>query len=134
MSSSIKDTTESYAVFDRTEYPNITVTFTGAKATDENFKDYLEGLTRNYDGNERITIIFDAVKANFPGLKYQQMQGKWLKENEELMKQECLGIAYVIPSGLIRNALKLIFSIQGQPVPYKVCENIGEAKSWVKGL
>jgi hypothetical protein len=62
------------------------------------------------------------------------MQAKWLKENEQLMKEFCAGTAYIIPNAAIRAILKMIFSFQKQPVPYKIFESEPEANAWINGL
>jgi hypothetical protein len=62
------------------------------------------------------------------------MQADWLKENKKLMQNFCLGTAYVIPNMAIRGILKMIFSFQKQPVPYKIFETEPDALIWVKGL
>lgn len=123
-----------YANFDRSQYPLIVIEFTGEKATDDSFDLYLKGLSENYEKGKNIQILFDAKNAIFPPLKYQMKQAKWLKENEQLMQEECSGIAYTIPNAVIRNALALIFKIQGQPVPYQVVSTNEKGIAWLSGL
>jgi hypothetical protein len=81
-----------------------------------------------------LVIIFDASKASIPSLSHQKMQANWLKENEELMRNFCSGTAYIIPNAAIRAILKMIFSFQNQPVPYKIFERQAEAEAWVNEL
>lgn len=121
-----------YASISREKFSIVKVTFTGEKANDDNFSNYLEELTEIYSKKEKLAIIFDARKAVFPGLKYQKIQGDWLKENEQLMENYCAGTAYVITNSIIRGVLKTIFKFQKQPVPYHVCSNLDEAEKWVK--
>jgi hypothetical protein len=121
-----------YAETDRSQFPIIKVVFTGEAASAENFPVYLDELKQNYARKESIVIIFDASKAVFPGITYQKMQAKWLKDNEQLMKDFCKGTAYVIPKLIIRKVLSAIFTFQKQPVPYKVCSNLEEALDWAK--
>ncbi len=109
----------------------IHVTFTGIEANDENFSMYLEELIKIYEPKNKLAIIFDATNAVFPSAKYQKMQAKYLKENENLIKQYCVGTAYVIPNVVIRNALKAIFKFQKQTVPYVVCKEMSESGIWI---
>ena len=122
---------KNYASIDSSKFPLIHVIFTGNDATDENFTLYLDELKAIYNKQNKIAIIFDASKAIIPGINYQKLQAKWLKDNEELMVNYCLGTAYVIPSLIIRNVLKAIFTFQKQPVDYSVCKNEKEAIEWV---
>jgi hypothetical protein len=48
------------------------------------------------------------------------------------MKSYCKGTAYIIQNALIRAALKGIFFIQPQPVPYKIFDTEKKALEWVK--
>jgi hypothetical protein len=122
-----------YAEIDSSEFPIIKVVFTGEAATQENFPVYLQQLKDNYNSRESIAIIFDATKAVLPGITYQKMQAKWLKEHEQLMKDYCKGTAYVLPNRIIRNVLSAIFAFQKQPVDYLVCKDLSEAEAWVRG-
>ena len=122
---------KNYAVIDSGQSPVINVVFTGNEATDENFSQYLDELKQIYIQEKEIAIIFDASKAVIPGIKYQKLQAKWLKDNKELMMSYCAGTAYIIPGLIIRNVLKAIFTFQKQPVDYNVCKNEAEAIEWV---
>ena len=121
-----------YASIDDTAFPKVVVTFTGMEATNQNFQNYLDGLKRLYVSKEDLGIIFDATNASIPGLKFQKMQAKWLKKNEAMMKEYCVGTAYVIQNTAIRTILKMIFAITPQPVPYKVCPSIKEAEGYIQ--
>lgn len=123
---------DKYAIVDRDDFPIVRVTFTGTKATAENFQIYLSELKSSYNNEQKLPIIFDANKATLPGLNYQRMQAQWIKENKKMMQDYCAGTAYVISNSLIKNVLKGIFSIQKQPVPYLVCSYCSVAENWVK--
>lgn len=123
--------TKKYAVIKTEKFPIVEVIFTGHKATDEKFTHYLEELKDVYSKKEKLAIIFDATNAVFPGLKYQKMQGDWLEENEQMMKDYCVGTAYVITNTIIRGVLKTIFKFQKQPVPYHICGRLDDANGWV---
>jgi len=123
-----------YAIVDSSKMPIVTVTFTGEKSTDDNFQQYLNELENCYDDRKPIAIIFDASKAVIPKSSHQKKQALWLSQHWKLMQNYCLGTAYVIPSLAIRAVLKMIFSFQNQPVPYKIFSKMGEAHSWLGDL
>lgn len=125
---------DSYAIIDESDFPLVNIRFTGNKSTDQNFQKYLDDTKACYRFGDKIAIIFDASQASIPGFAHQKMQANWLKENESLMKNFCVGTAYVIPNTAIRAILRMIFSIQKQPVPFKVFEKAIEAEEWVKSL
>ncbi|MEO0789234.1 MAG: STAS/SEC14 domain-containing protein [Bacteroidota bacterium] len=119
-----------YAEFDRSQLPLIVIRFTGAKATPENFAEYLAELDRNYAPRKPFALVFELSKAPVPSLKYQRQQADWMKENQEVISQYCVGVAYVIPGTIMRGVLKSIFSFQKQPAPYKVVATITEGEEW----
>jgi hypothetical protein len=122
-----------YAEIDSSNHPTIKVIFTGNQANDDNFPFYMQEVKDVYEQKQNVAIIFDATNAVLPAIKYQKMQADWLKENEQLMRDYCLGTAYIIPNIIIRNVLKAIFTFQKQPVDYVVCKNLEDAKIWVSG-
>lgn len=119
-----------YATFHFDEFPIVLVAFTGEKASEENFREYLSGLHRAYERKQPFAYLFDAERATLPGLRFRKMQAEWLKENEAMMKQYCRGTAYHIPNTIIRTALKGIFALQQQPVPYQVTGTLQAAMEW----
>ncbi|MEQ8520454.1 MAG: STAS/SEC14 domain-containing protein [Cytophagales bacterium] len=126
-----RDMSENYVSFDRSQYPLIKMTFTGEAANDESFAAYLKGLKDNYKRKEKIALLFDASNAGLPSLKYQKQMAGWMKENNTLIKKYCIGIAYVVPQAMIRGALRVIFKIFNNPVPFEVFDNEEKAKGWL---
>ena len=122
--------TKSYATVDQTGFPLITVTFTGQKSSNSSFKAYLKDLDDCYFAKQNLAIVFDASNAVIPGFSHQKLQAQWLKENTDLMKTYCKGTAYVIPNKTIQWVLKMILSMQKQPVPYKVFSTYKDAQIW----
>ncbi len=120
-----------YATVDSRKNPIFEVVFTGEQANDDNFPFYMQEVKDVYEQQKKVVIIFDASNAVMPALKYQKIQADWLKENEQLMKDYCLGTAYIIPNLIIRNVLKTIFTFQKQPVEYLICKNSEDANVWV---
>lgn len=123
-----------YAIVDSSQKPIITVTFTGEKSTDENFQQYLDDLEDCYDDRKTLAIIFDASKSVIPKSSLQKKQALWISQHWKMIQTYCKGTAYVIPNMAIRTVLKIIFSSQNQPVPYKVFSNIEEAENWIEAI
>lgn len=119
-----------YALFDRSQAPIYTVTFTGNQPSDQEFEAYLDECERNYDSQEPMTVIFDARNASIPSWKHQQMQAQWLKNKRALIQLHCKGIVYVIANPIIRNVLKVILSLQSMPVEYVVLPDFDQAIHW----
>jgi hypothetical protein len=123
---------ESYAQINQEHFPVVQITFTGSVSTDENFKAYLDGNETCYDKQKPLVIIFDATKASLPSLRHQKMQAEWLREHKALMQTFCLGTAYVIPNTALRLVLKMIFTLQKQPVPFAIFDDLSSATNWAQ--
>jgi hypothetical protein len=119
-----------YAIFDRSEFPIITINFTGTSENESNFELYLSELEKNYTFQKEFSLIFELTKAPIPKLNYQLKQANWMKANEDNIKTYCRGVAYIIPSSIMRNILKFIFSVQKNPVPFSVFSTLEEGKLW----
>ena len=120
----------SYAAVDQTAFPLITVTFTGEKSTNANFKAYLKELDDCYFAQQKLAFVFDASKATVPRLSHQKMQAKWIRENTSTIEQYCVSTAYVIPNKTLQWVLKMIFLLQKQPVPYEIFPTYKDAQVW----
>lgn len=125
---------EPYAIIDESSFPIIKIEFTGSKSTDQNFQSYLDQMKACYRHEKKLALIFNASQASVPSLSHQKMQANWLKENKALMQKFCVTTAYIIPNAAIRTILRVIFSFQKQPVPYKIFETEIEASEWVNAF
>ncbi len=123
-----------YAEFDRSNFPLIIINFTGKSETNGNFQIYLDELGENYKRKEKFSLVFELTKAPIPKVSFQLKQANWMKENEPNIVKYCQGCAYIIPGLVMRNILKFIFSIQKNPVQFKVFSTIEEGKTWVLQL
>ncbi len=119
-----------YATVDESEFPIVTIKFTGNKSTDENFSRYLADMKATYRHEKRFAIVFDATNAVFPALKHQKMQANWIKDNDRMINTFCAGTAYVIPQAIMRTVLKTILGFQNQSAPFTVVKTTDEARAW----
>lgn len=120
-----------YAEIDTAHFPVVTVTFTGEHANTENFQQYLDELENAYTLGPQLGIVFDATHAVLPKLQFQNMQAQWLRTHSEMIREKCVGTAYVITKPVLRTMLKLIFALQQQPSPYVVSPSLADAGKWV---
>jgi hypothetical protein len=119
-----------YAEVDTTDHPMVIVTFTGQKATEENFSLYLKEVEQCYQNKDKIVIIFDGRKATFPGLRFQRMQAEWLKKNQAMVATLCMGTIYIISSIWISLALRMILFLQPQPTEFTIVSSLSQAMNW----
>jgi hypothetical protein len=105
------------------------VTFDGG-VTDEQFEDYLRGMSKNLQRRTRTVTILDARRAVRTPPKQRKRQADWLIENDLLLKQFSAGSAFVITSPIVRGVMTAILWISPLPTPHTVVGTLSEAELW----
>ncbi len=123
-----------YAIIDDSNLPALQINFTGHQPCPENFRVYLEDLTKAYENKPGFVAVFDAQNAPYPDLTCQKMMADWLKKNKEMIAEKCLGTAYIMEDEKLKAVLDVVLSMQSQPVPYRIFSNLQEAKIWTEHL
>lgn len=123
-----------YAIFDYSELPLIRIDFTGEKATDDNFADYLEETAAISLKAERYISIMDTSKASYLTAKYRISQGKYLEKNKEHIAKKAIAAIFIAPSFLHRTVLKAIFIVKSYPSPVFIVTSKEEARQKVDEL
>jgi len=110
-------------------WPLRVVRFVGV-STLQQLEHYLADTSIRLRRGERFVSILDVTQGGVPTPELRQRQTLWLQENELLMRELHLGVAFVITSPLIRLALSAIFYFKPMPVPYVVTSRFSEAALW----
>ncbi|MFK7949092.1 MAG: STAS/SEC14 domain-containing protein [Saprospiraceae bacterium] len=124
-----------YAVVNREAFPIVMVTFTGEKATAENFRHYLYELFLSYNERKPFSVIYittNKLTLPIPSSQFQQEQIEWMESHEKLIKKYCRNVVYIAPHFVIKTFLKIFLYFQKHPVPYKVIGLIKDGEDWIK--
>jgi len=103
------------------------IKYAAIEPTDEEFEQYLNDLYIIYDNPEQFVIILDGSDTKFLPARLRIRQGLWLKENEELIKKQCIAQVFVIPNLIVKMILQGIFLVQKPIVDYFVFTKKEEA-------
>lgn len=115
--------------YDESRFPLVIVTPRG-EATDAEVAAFLDVLKRPLLRRQTYLQILDATHAT-PGTPYQRrIQAEWVGAHAPLIKRYTLGVAFVMPSPLIRGALTAILWFQRLPCPHLVMSTMDEAERW----
>ena len=117
-----------YAILKWIEPTIMVVTFSDFDPTEEQFEEYLKEMDAIYKNNSGFVIIFDGSKAKYLSSKLRIRQGKWMKDNNALIKEKCMGHIYMITSKLTSFLLKAIFVVQSPPIQHAVVSNMDDAR------
>ena len=116
-----------YATFEQDTFPNIIIRFSADTPNEEQFEEYLTEMKEIYDTKSGFRLIFDATISGFLPSKQRIRQGKWLAENNDLIKEKCLKHYYIVNSAIVKIVLNGILLVNKPPIPYAVFKTVDEA-------
>jgi hypothetical protein len=121
-----------HATIDQSQFPIVYIKFSTREATRAEADAYLNELTELNERNEPFSVVFDSSESSYLTSELCVRQGDLIKHQYSLIKKNCIGSAYVIPSFMIRFMLSAIFSIQNHPSNYTVVSSLNEAYKWAE--
>lgn len=125
---------KSYVEFNEDEWPILIARFSDKLATDEDIEQYLAKQTTYVTGDHPYYLIYDARKAKFPSFQHLRRISDWVAEHMNDFRRNVPGLVFVIPNPVVRQSVKLSFSLQPYPAPYKVVKTMSEARDWIATL
>jgi hypothetical protein len=101
--------------------------------TDDEFRQYLKDYIEVLDKEPR----FGAVYVTTPGMpmtpgRQVRMQAEFMKNYREKIEQRVVGVAFSLPSPLMRGVLRGVLMIQPMPCQHTVVGTEAEGVAWVK--
>jgi hypothetical protein len=101
--------------------------------TDQEFEQYL----LDYRGVLESARRFGAVYVTSPSLpltppRHVRQQAQFMKDCRSLIEERVVGVAFSLPSSLMRSVLRGILMMQPMPCPHTVVATEPEGVSWVK--
>jgi hypothetical protein len=95
------------------------------------FDAYISEFETLLERNERFAAVFDARHARPLDVRLVEKKAKWMDDNAQRLKRLNVGIAFVIPSPMIRGVLQAILWLHPIPQPYNVCDAMPQALDWI---
>ena len=101
--------------------------------TDDEFRQYLADYTQVLETEPRFGAVFVTAPA-MPMTPPRQvrLQAQFMKGYRELIEKRVVGIAFALPSPLMRGVLRGVLMIQPMPCPHTVVGTEAEGVAWVK--
>jgi hypothetical protein len=101
--------------------------------TDEEFAQYLADYTKILESEPRFGAVF-ATTPNAPMTPGRQvrMQATFMKNYRALIEQRVVGVAFSLPSPLMRGVLRGVLMLQPMPCPHTVVGTEAEGVAWLK--
>ncbi len=102
-------------------------------ATDQEFADYLDAYRSVLELEPRFGAVF-VTAPNLPMTPGRQvrMQAKFMKTYGEVIAERVVGVAFSLPSPLMRGVLRGVLMLEPMPCPHAVVGTEAEGVAWVK--
>jgi hypothetical protein len=116
---------------DESQLPVIRVIHQG-ETSDDDFVTYLETMRRSMfspNAGQRLLII-DATHAGSTPPTQRRLQAEWMSLHADRLRALTVGVAFIIPSSVVRGFLTAILWIQPLPCPHEVCATLEQALDW----
>jgi len=102
--------------------------------SDQDHQDFLteagELLDRYRAEKQRIVLIVDLSRAGVLSARQRKAQVDWLQRYRPIMEEVQVGMAFVLPSRLLRGVLTAVFWFVPPPTHYVVASDLDEAVAW----
>lgn len=118
-------------VVDEARAPVYVVTFSGA-VTDAEFDRYLDELSVLTERGGQRALVYDARLASPARASQRRKQAEWMKRFDGAIRRSTAGIAFVIPSALVRGSLTAILWLQPLACQHLVTANLEHALGWAR--
>lgn len=110
----------------------VTVRFLG-RPDDSEFLAYLSDYQAVLERGERYAVVYvTEPNAKLVSHRHARQQATWMAEHESALRERCAGVAFVLPSPVMRGVLRMIMKIQPVPAPYEIFEDEAEARRWAQ--
>jgi len=101
--------------------------------TDEEFARYLADYTKILEVEPRFGAVFVTTpSAPMTPARQVRMQAAFMKEYRPLIERRIVGLAFALPSPLMRGVLRGVLMIQPIPCPHTVVGTEAEGVAWLK--
>jgi len=111
--------------------PLYVVRFEGV-TTDAQFEAYLDHVLRITRRGEMHAMVYDASQAGWIPPSQRQLQADWMREHDKLNRDLTAGLAFVLPSPLLRGVLTAILWLTPMPCPHTVTRTLDHGVAWCR--
>jgi len=119
--------------FDTSAYPFVRIRF--GRFGDVEFEGFLAEMEELIKRPAPRVLLVDTTHASLPTQAQRRRMTQWFAHHRERLKHDVAGIAFVVPSAVMRGVLTAIFWMQPLPAPYlfvpSVPEGVDACRHWL---
>ena len=120
-------------VVDDNHAPLFVVRFS-ARPTAAEFETYLQTLDDVLERNDRYALMFvTAPGAKMPSHRHALRQASWISERKQRIQARNAGVAFVLPSPLMRGFLRAVLAITPMHTQHEVFREEDDGLGWARG-
>ena len=112
------------------DLPLVIVAFHGDVTMSESMA-YTDKMDRLLAGGQKVGVITTTQGMGAVDRRVVEAQSAWFKRAAERLAKQMIGMGIVISSATSRFLLSSLFMATRLPMPYKVCDTEGEARTWL---
>ncbi len=116
-----------------TSQPSLVVVRYHRVPSDEDFEQYLAEYLRLLQSASRVGAVY-VTPADLPLTppRHVRLQARFMKQHGAVIREHVVGVAFALPSPLIRGVLRATLMLQTMPCPHVVVATEAEGVAWVK--
>jgi len=111
---------DKYATLSIPEQGIMLMDFREKEPSEEEFEAYLHEVDEYIKVHHHNVVVMDASKSKFMPSKLRIRQGKWIKENYDLLKNNSPLYVYVVTNVIVKMMMQGVFAVQKPPNPYQI--------------
>ncbi len=116
---------------DEADWPLVVITMDG-QFEDSEMDGFFEAMVALFRRGQSFSAVIDASRFQNPSVRHRMQMRSFMVENREYTKQNCVGVAYVIVSPVIRMFLRAVFLLQKPSAETRITESMVEAREWAQ--
>ena len=101
--------------------------------TDDEFRQYLADYTQVLEKDPRLGAVFVTTpEMPMTPPRHVRLQAQFMKQHRELIEKRVIGVAFSLPTPLMRGVLRGVLMLQPMPCPHTVVGTEAEGVAWIK--
>lgn len=121
-----------FATFDTSNPRIVRVTYHPQEPTNAELDEFIVFASRALNDNRDFVLVSDVSKLKYLSLEHRFKIVSWIKSNQALIMERCLGSVYLVSSIFGRMILNGIFLIVKPVIPRVTVSSMAEAEKWAE--
>ncbi len=100
--------------------------------TDEDAVGHRKVVCDVLERGERYGVLYDLRYGSAMSQDQRRIDAQFIKDNRETLEDLVIGVAFVVPTALLRIAMNFLLFLAPLPMPYVSTRSVSEAMEWLE--